>query len=576
MIALILCIAASSMATAQGIDKQSGNDRLRDKAALPDALQRKDLDATKTNSVPLEGPVDPATYVLGPSDQLIIGVWGPVNFTYPAMVTPEGTLIIPTVGEVPVTGKPLLEGKKAVIDAIRKRYPLGDITVTLSQPRSFIVTLRGAVLSPGQYIATAADRVERILLQGTTMKATAPSSSIQPKLVEPSFKQEEMALPKFVMSSELYEQASTRNVTLLRRNGERLRVDIPKFYATGNGVYNPFLLDGDIISVPQKNLSRNFVSISGAVNSPGSYEYAEGDRLSELIVIAQNLRADAGDRVLLSRLDEQGRAAVDLVLPVKDVLSGQASDVPLQRSDRVSIPVREDLRGDYRVTLSGEVGSPGEYPISHTGTRLSQVLRAAGGVTSDALPAGSVVFRRADKLDRVIGERYNLLRNARGSRFNLVDSTYFFRALTIGLEPVNVDLQRLLVLRDSSQDLLMQDGDLVYIATDRHTVLVEGQVANPGHQPFLPGASLEEYIHLAGGYNEFAERSETRVIKAGTLTWVEGDDTKIQSGDKIVVPKHIPKDFTFYLNVVRDVATFTTAIATTALLFYQIQLNNKK
>jgi protein involved in polysaccharide export with SLBB domain len=569
-----LLFAAASLATAQGLDKQSGNDRLRDKSVLPEALQRKDADLLKANSVPMEGPVDAASYQLGPSDQLLIGVWGPVSFTYPSAVTPEGTVVIPTVGEVLVTGKSLLEGKKAVVDAIRKRYPLGEITVTLTQPRSFIVTLRGAVLAPGQYIATSTDRVERILSQGTTWKVSPPTTSVQPKPVEPLFKQEEVALPKFAISPEAYEQASTRNVTLIRRNGQRLRIDIPKFYATGNSIYNPFLLDGDIISVPQKNLPNNFVSIMGAVNAPGRYEFAEGDRLSDLILLAQNLRTDAGDRVILSRLDEQGRASGDQIISAREALAGTA-DVPLQRMDRVSIPAKSDLRGDYRVTVAGEVHMPGEYPIAHAGTRISTVLQASGGVTVDALPAGSVVFRRADKLDRMIGEKYNLLRNARGAQYNLVDSTYYFRALLIGLEPVNVDLHRLLALHDSSQDLLLQDGDMVYIATDRHTVLVSGQVASPGHQPFTPGTTMEEYIRRAGGFNEIAERGETRIIKAGTLTWVEGDDTKIESGDQIIVPKHIPKDLSFYLGVVRDVASFTTAIATTALLFYQIQLNNK-
>ena len=70
------------------------------------------IQAPVTNVPALEGPVDPEKYYVGPSDILSVNIWisPPLNFSL--TVTPEGTLIIPTVGEVRVTDLTLREAKK--------------------------------------------------------------------------------------------------------------------------------------------------------------------------------------------------------------------------------------------------------------------------------------------------------------------------------------------------------------------------------------------------------------------------------------------------------------------------------
>jgi hypothetical protein len=91
----------------------------------------------------LEGPINPAEYIIGPFDVLDVNVWGmaPIRFLIP--VTPEGTLIIPTVGEIAVAGDTLVAVKKKIQQAMRKKYTVGDIGVTLSSMRTFKVTVPG-------------------------------------------------------------------------------------------------------------------------------------------------------------------------------------------------------------------------------------------------------------------------------------------------------------------------------------------------------------------------------------------------------------------------------------------------
>ena len=74
----------------------------------------------RTPRTAFDAPVDPETYLLGPSDIVSVNLWisPPASFTL--TVTPEGTLIIPTVGEVHVEGIPLAD---SVVDSDRSTPP---------------------------------------------------------------------------------------------------------------------------------------------------------------------------------------------------------------------------------------------------------------------------------------------------------------------------------------------------------------------------------------------------------------------------------------------------------------------
>jgi len=556
--------------SAQSLDKLRGSDKPTDKSLLQEYMQSKDA-TSRLTTPPMEGAIAPDQYIVGPSDMFTIGIWGPVNFSLPIAVTPEGSLIIPTVGELPAAGKTLSALKKEADRMIRKRYTLGEINFTLTIPRSFIVNLQGAVLKPGKVIASAVERADRVILDGITIELPKTSLSFPVKQEGEPFTDRAFALPKVNFTNQLYEHASTRNIQLIRRNGDHHRIDLDLYNATGDSRYNPFLLDGDRIFVPRKE-EGNFLSILGAVNSPGRYEFVEGDRLSDLIRIAYGLNAQAqSDAVRLSRLDENGNESETRVFQWSGatVLS---EDPLLQRGDRVFIPTATDSRGDYQVVIEGEVKFPGTYPISRSRTTLSDLVSTAGGFNDRALLNGSLVFRKSPTAPS-IAPLHELLRHARAAQFNMVDSSYFFNLMKVGLEPVHIDFNKLFHYNDTSSDVILRDGDIVIIATDQQSVLVQGQVSRPGYQPFKTGVPLSYYIERAEGFTESALDDDTRIIKRGTLDWKEPSDTEIESGDIIFVPKKIPKDLTYYLAIFRDAGTFLAAIATTALLIHQVTRN---
>jgi len=98
-----------------GMESVEKKDQEKDKVQIP----------TFTVSTPaFEGAIDPEVYFVGPSDVISVNIWisPPLNFML--TVTPEGTLIVPTVGEVKVADLSLSQAKKKVIGEIKKNICL--------------------------------------------------------------------------------------------------------------------------------------------------------------------------------------------------------------------------------------------------------------------------------------------------------------------------------------------------------------------------------------------------------------------------------------------------------------------
>ncbi|MCK5572412.1 MAG: polysaccharide biosynthesis/export family protein, partial [Bacteroidetes bacterium] len=279
--ALVIPMLLSVSTTAVGQDGYTGGRS----DMLEDYKRRLALEAgtvAQPPGVALESVVNPDEYYVGPSDVFAVNIWVSPPLSYSLTVSPEGSLIVPSVGEVAVADISLAEAKERVVSEIRRKYRVGDVSVTLISPRPVVVMVTGSVRYPGLYTLSAMDRAHRAIEQAN--KPVSPEPRI-------GFK-------------EALEEMSTRNVVLTHKDGTRSRVDIDKFFVTRDGRWNPFLREGDMVQVPRKDKARNFIAVYGEVNAPGRYEYVPGDSVTDLFLMAQGFtRYARTDSVLLSRLD---------------------------------------------------------------------------------------------------------------------------------------------------------------------------------------------------------------------------------------------------------------------------------
>ncbi len=445
-------------------------------------------------------------YVLGTGDAFSILVdtdEGVVVDEVP--VGADGGLVIPYVGVVPVAGKRLADAKAAIERAIQDRFQHLDISVNLSRLRSFPINVIGEVQFPGAYKVKGVEQVSELILRaGGLLEETRG-------------------------------RASLRNIRILRRSetGELLdnpkRADLLLWNLTGDLHYNPYVIDGDQIFVPVKGDS---ISIAGGVHQPGNYEFAVGDRVSDLVRLGRGLIGDS--RTVTAELLRlgSGRADARPIDLATALANGSAANIELEAGDKLFVT------GDrQRVTVEGEVRFPGAYPIEQ-GLRLRQLIERAGGFTEFASRSQSVVIRRVEYGVRA-DEDVRLERLLNLPRNQLSDGDLAYITMNTQRVPgrIPVDFEALFDRGDERHNVELRGDDVIRVPRLRPTVLVNGSVAAPAAIPYDPAYTVNDYIRDAGGFTSTARRNDVYVIQGSTGHSVEASKVDdVSPGDAIFVP----------------------------------------
>ena len=341
------------------------------------------------------------------------------------------------------------------------------------------------------------------------------------------------------------------------------------YRATKEGRLNPYLREGDVVVVPERDPRKNVFGVYGEVNLPARYEYAEGDSVLDALRIAQGFTALARtDSVEFTRMNDEGGVLFERILDLGAIEKRIAPNMPLQPGDRLVVKGNLDLRRDYRVSIVGEVRFPGTYPITRTKTKISEIVRRAGGFTENASLKTTELMRRSLETSELQLERLESLRG--GVRAE--DSAYYYLEtdLRIQKEVVGVDFEQLFLHADSTQDAILHDNDRINVPSLKRTIYVFGQVVTPGHVPYVQGRDAQFYIQGAGGFTERARTGDLKIVKAKTRQWLSPDETTIEDGDYVWVPKTIEYPFGYYMNVIGQTAAIVGAAVSIVLLVVQV------
>lgn len=474
----------------------------------------------------LDVPVDRRSYRLGPGDVLTVVLTGATNQLNTATVSPEGSLVLPTIGPVDVL-RATLDEAEARVEARASRY-YRDVRVhlALSAIRTFKVFVVGDVPNPGVRVTSSATRLSEVL-------------------------------PNARQDGRLY-----RNV-LIQRGGDTLRVDLARFQATGDLGSNPVVREGDVILVPPADRS---VRIYGQVGFPGVYEFRTGETLAELLSLAtggHGFPADAADTIFLARvLSETERETFRFSRA--EAMGAVGASFALRPFDGIYIPRVQEVRSPARATVAGEVRHPGTYPIVEGVTTVRQLIAMAGGLTEEAFLIGASLRRAVTpptdtvSLSRIPPEYMRpedlqvLQIRATGDEANVV-----------------VDFERLMENGESVYDQRLRSDDLLTIPEARGEVTVLGAVLQPGILDHVDGRRAEYFVQLAGGYSGRADSRNTIVLKGRFGTRVDADDVReIEPGDMIIVPYKRRIEPLELLQTTSAVVTTVTGLVLTFLAIF--------
>ena len=268
-------------------------------------------------------PIDrtPVTsdYVIGPGDELLIRVWGQVNFNAHVTVDRAGDVYVPQVGNVEVAGLHFEQLDGYLKNKFSRVFRNFDLSVNMGQLRSIQVYVVGNAKRPGSYTLSSLSTLVNALFS-----SGGPS-----------------------------EQGSMRQIELKRGGNIVTTFDLYDLLIYGDKSHDAPLLPGDVIYIPPVGPE---VAIAGSVHVPAIYELKGTETADQAIVLAGGLSTMASKQdAQLDRIDSQGtRQTTQLAL------NAAGLQTPLRDGDILRIPSMVQ-RFERTVTLRGNVANPGRY-----------------------------------------------------------------------------------------------------------------------------------------------------------------------------------------------------------------------
>jgi protein involved in polysaccharide export with SLBB domain len=447
-------------------------------------------------------------------------------------------------------------------------------TNSLLSAAAISITIGGSFPVTGSFPALMTERVDEFI---TRMYAEAVDLTLKVTTDAEIYRKLKKELANFAL----------RGIKLKRASGEEYKIDLQKFRINGDFANNPYLKNDDVIIFPTHDIDRNFFSVYGAVNKPGTFFYVDGDNLGDALTLVDGINPayENVDSIEVFRLAYDGQTQTIFRAVIEE-------DFEIQRGDRIRFLAQESQIKNFTVNVLGEVNIPGLVPITMNNTTLYEVIQLCGGFTPNASLKRARVYSR-NSLAMLLEQQYNIPLNEqpdlenprfRNTILNLElalmyrmsnviteDTNYFNleNQLRILTEGSSLDFRK---IEDPNSDIAkykLQDGDVVIIPPIQNSVYVFGQVLRPGHVTFFEGKDYQYYVGEASGLGELAEEDEIMVIKGGSRAWISPvrEEVIVEEGDYIYVPKENLRSFRSYI---LEYSVYVSMLASIAAILLSI------
>lgn len=445
-----------------------------------------------------------------------------------------------TVDEFEMNGFLLKDGDSLYVDSVIPRF-------------SNMAEIRGAVFHPGQYQMDGSIKTVRQLIKAAD------------GLREDAF------LKRAVMHRQ------KEDLTM-----EALSVDVEG------------IMDGTVADIPLRKNDILFIpslldmkgertlTIDGEVNFPGIYQYADNTTIEDLVLQAGGFTEAASmAKVDVFRRIKNPDAVTDdeklsetYSFSLRDgLVMGDGQDFHLQPYDEVFVRKSPAYSEQRNVKVSGAVNFSGSYAMDNKDYRLSDLVKAAGGLSSLAYAKGARLQRlltEEEKKQRESAMKASQIQVYEESlrsekEFNMAQADSILNLkLDLGdTYPVAINLEKAMKNPGSLDDVRLREGDELVVPQFSNTVKISGEVMYPISINYEKGKPLSYYIKRAGGYADRAHKSRVYTIYMnGSVEQLGRRSSKsIQPGCEIVVPTK-PQRNKMTPQEMMTIGTSTASIAT--------------
>ena len=574
----------------------------------------------------MAGDLMPQDYRLGPGDRLGLYLVGKAQEQFDVVVNVEGKVYVPPAGVFSVKGLTIEQFRQELDKRLTPFYSNYNVDVMLISPKSVRVGVVGDVKAPGKYTLSSLNSVLDAIIraQGPTMRGSLRDiqlfrgdslfskfdlydfllfpSSVRDVYLQSGDKifvplaKSWISVDGEVYRSSIFELNPNRTerlgdainmaggfteyafidkveISRIDSSGQRsvYYIDYHEIIASPNSPANIELRNGDKVYVysNREQLHEQEVWIYGEVRKPDKYALEENMHLSDLILKAGNLTRSAYTvEAEVAKIDPKRPARI-IKVNLQRLLNDHdsAQDVLLEADDRVFIRRIPQWEVGPVVEVRGEFMFQGHYSIVKDSTTLSEIVNKAGGFTQDAMIREASLVRRSSRI--TIDKEFERLKGmTREEMSNLEYEYYVMKQNTEDVGRIVVNFHKLINLGDKSEDVLLEDGDVIYVPKAPRVVGVTGRVAKPGGVLFSPGKKLNYYIERAGGYSWDANKRRTKVIKVTGEIVDDEDAGDFVAGDQIWVPRKPDRN---YWEMFRQTMLVAAQIATVYLVIETAQ-----
>ena len=449
------------------------------------------------------------------------------------------------VQEFDISSFKLMDGDSVTVDSILERY-------------ANTVQIKGAVFHPGMFDLGGTNNTVRSLIES---------------------------------AGGLTEDAFTAHAVLHRMKPDRVRkvlsVDIEGIMA---GTISDMPLENeDILFIPFRNetLNERTLTIHGEVQMPGVYEYAEDETIEDFILQAGGLT----DAASTARVDVSRRISDPGATQASDEIANMYSFVvkngmvvdgdrsfTLEPYDEVYVRRSPAYQPQRNVLIEGEVLFPGNYALTTKNQRISELVKAAGGVTDQAYVRGARIervmtedekFRNRQVLDLVRQKGQNagldmVMQDEEAADYDINQARDSVENDTVRYS-VGIELDKALANPGSDYDVTLKEGDRLIVPEYNGTVKINGNVMYPNTVAYSDGKRYKWYVNQAGGFGSRAKKSRTFVVyQNGTVS--KAKKARIEPGCEIIVPSKT----TTPTEVIGQIGAVGTSMATLLTLLISV------
>lgn len=324
-----------------------------------------------------------------------------------------------------------------------------------------------------------------------------------------------------------------------------------------------------------------FVRIEGAVRKPQQVPFAKGMTPEDLIIIAGGFieGADHSQVQVARQTNDTNFKIISNIqnITLSENLEGKQS-IELEPYDIVTVRFQKGYTPQQIVKIEGEIAFPGSYAILSKEERISSLIERAGGFAPYAYIEGATLLRKKgrEKEDNAQEKQLKKLKKVDKelsiieTEENTEDKKQKEKNDEKNEYRVGINLKRIMNNKNSYEDLILKEDDVLIIPSEKQTIEVKGLVLAPSLVRYERGKSTKSYINSAGGFSDNAQKRSVYVMYSngdvkGTKKFLFFKNyPKVAPGAIVIVPEKPERKGMSTTETV----SITTAITTLAILIY--------